>query len=156
MSNRLERYQQFPKRLSSARYKTIIFSDEEIFTIEPFMNRQNDHILSPNISSANSNDKLIGRRAHPQSITVWAATAYHGKSSLVFVPQNAKINTETYQILFKIKLLFPGPKSILNPVPPAFSRIRLLPTSQNLLNPSAKFTFQISSPLPNGPPTALI
>ena len=32
MSNRLERYQQFPKRLSSARYKTIIFSDEEIFT----------------------------------------------------------------------------------------------------------------------------
>lgn len=115
MSNRLERYQQFPKRLSSARYKTIIFSDEEIFTMELFMNRQNDHILSPNVSSANSNGKLIGRRAHPQSIPVWAATAYHGKSSLVFVPQNAKINTETYQILFKIKLLFPGPKSILNP-----------------------------------------
>ena len=156
ISNRRKRYQQFPKRLSSARYKTIIFSDEEIFTMELFMNRQNDHILSPNVSSANSNGKLIGRRAHPQSIPVWAATAYHGKSSLVFVPQNAKINTETYQILFKIKLLFPGPKSILNPVPPAFSRIRLLPTSQNLPNPSAKLTSQISSPLPNGPPTALI
>ncbi|PAV56398.1 hypothetical protein WR25_15502 [Diploscapter pachys] len=120
------------------------------------MNRQNDHILSPNISSANSNGKLVGRRAHPQSVTVWATTAYHGKSPLVFVPQNAKINTETYQSLFKIKLLSTGPKSILNPVPPAFSRIRPLPTSQNLPSPSAKFTSQISSPLPNGPPTALI
>ena len=156
MSNRLERYQQFPKRLSSARYKTIIFSDEEIFTMELFMNRQNDHILSPNVSSANSNGKLIGRRAHPQSIPVWAATAYHGKSSLVFVPQNAKINTETYQILFKRKPLFPEPKFISNPVPSAFNRIQPLLTSQNLPSPSAKSTSLISSPLPNGPPTALI
>ena len=140
----------------TARYRSTLFSDEKLFTIEATANRQNDHILSPNISSANSNGKLVGRRAHIESITVWAATAYHGKSPLVFVPQNAKINTETYQILFKIKLLFPGPKSILNPVPPAFSRIRPLPISQNLLNPSAKFTFQISSPFPNGPPTALI
>ena len=120
------------------------------------MNRQNDHILSPNISSANSNGKLIGRRTHPQSITVWAATAYHGKSSLVFVPQNAKINTETYKILFKIKLLFPEPKSILNPVSPSFSKIQLLPTIQNLPSSPAKFTSQISTSLPNDPPTALI
>ena len=140
----------------TARCRSTLFSNEKLFTIEATANRQNDHILSLNISSANSDGKLVGRRAHSQSITVWATTAYHGKFPLVFVPQNAKINTETYQILFKIKLLFRGSKSILNPAPPGFSRIQPLPTSQNLLNPSAKFTFQISSPLPNNPPKALI
>jgi hypothetical protein len=70
----------------TARYRSTLFSDEKLFTIEATANRQNDHILSPNISSANSNGKLVGRRAHIESITVWAATAYHGKSPLVFVP----------------------------------------------------------------------
>ena len=122
MSNRLERCRQLRERFSSARYKAIIFSDEKIFTIEPFTNRQNDRILSPNISSANSNGRLAGRRAHPQSVMVWAAAAYDGKPPLVFVPQNAKINTETYQNLILKKALIPWTKAHLKSRPFCFQQ----------------------------------
>ena len=51
-------------------HSTIVFSDEKLFTVKAVINRQNDCIIAPDISTANSSGRNIGRKAHPQSVMV--------------------------------------------------------------------------------------
>ena len=46
------------------------------FTVKAAINRQNDCIIAPDVSAANSSGWNIGKKAHTQSVMVWtAATA---------------------------------------------------------------------------------
>ena len=51
----------------------IIFSDEKIFTVEAAVNRQNDRILSGDLSAVPIDQKMIFKSQKPQSVMVFAA-----------------------------------------------------------------------------------
>lgn len=93
---RKERCMKLRARFSQGADKSIVFSDEKVFTVDPVLNRHNDRILAFNMQQAITGGKFVGKTAHPQSIMVWGAITSDGKSPLVFVDQGVKINKEVY------------------------------------------------------------
>ncbi|KAK0403014.1 hypothetical protein QR680_016669 [Steinernema hermaphroditum] len=74
----------------------ILFTDEKIFTVQPYPNSQNQRELLPKGSP-----RVVKRdNVHfPQSVMVWGGISGLGKTKLVFVPKGAKINADTYREL---------------------------------------------------------
>uniref|UniRef100_A0A7I4Y9L4 Type I restriction enzyme, S subunit n=1 Tax=Haemonchus contortus TaxID=6289 RepID=A0A7I4Y9L4_HAECO len=60
----------------------ILFTDEKIFTVEPFRNSQNQRILLP---KGSPREVMVERSHFPQSVMVWAGISGLGKTKLVFV-----------------------------------------------------------------------
>jgi hypothetical protein len=52
-----------------------------------------------NIRTSIKNRKIRGRRQFPKYVMVWGGICSTGKTPLVFVERNVKINAETYQNL---------------------------------------------------------
>ena len=77
------------------------------FTVEAVNNRQNDCIIAPDASAANSSGRNIGRKAHPQSVMVWTVATSDEKSPLTFVKKGLKINKEVYQDAIFEDILLP-------------------------------------------------
>ena len=77
------------------------------FTVEAVSNRQNDCIIAPDVSAANSSGRNIGRKAHPQSVMVWTVATSDEKSPLTFVKKGLKINKEVYQDAIFEDILLP-------------------------------------------------
>ena len=93
MATRLQRCKALKRRFAAGRHRSILFSDEKIFTIEQFHNHQNDRIWS---SKAPLKEKIVGRSQKPKSIMVWAGVTYNGKTPLVFIDEGVKVNQELY------------------------------------------------------------
>lgn len=74
----------------------VIFSDEKLFTVEAICNRQNDRILAKSTGDIPDSVRRVFRRQKPSSVMVWAAISKTWKSPLIFVPQGAKVNTNSY------------------------------------------------------------
>ena len=74
----------------------IVFSDEKMFTVEAQFNSQNDRVLAK--SSANIPEEVLTvyQRQKPASVMVWAGVSKTWKSSLIFVKEGAKVNTNVY------------------------------------------------------------
>jgi transposase len=96
-TTRLQKSKELLTRFADGAHRNILFSDEKLFTIEERYNKQNVRILSPNLPSANSSGRLVGRSGHPSSVMVWAGITSNGKTPLVFVDQGVKINKENYR-----------------------------------------------------------
>jgi len=77
------------------------------FTMEAAINRQNDCIIAPDVSAANSSGRNIGRKTHPQSVMVWIVATSDEKSPLTFVKKGLKINKEVYQKTIFEDILLP-------------------------------------------------
>ena len=92
---RLKRCQALRKRFSNNRHRSIVFSDEKLFTIEQSHNRQNDRIWSKEAPSPQ--DRIVSRSHKPKSLMIWAGITYNGKTPLVFIDQGVKINQEFYK-----------------------------------------------------------
>nr|CDJ84930.1 similar to H28G03.4 [Haemonchus contortus] len=60
----------------------ILFTDEKIFTVEPFRNPQNQRILLP---KGSPREVMVERSHFPQWVMVWAGISGLGKTKLVFV-----------------------------------------------------------------------
>ena len=43
---RLQRAKELKRRFANGRHKDIVFSDEKLFTVEQFVNKQNDRVWS--------------------------------------------------------------------------------------------------------------
>jgi inhibitor of nuclear factor kappa-B kinase subunit alpha len=96
-ATRLKRCKALLKRFADGSHKTILFSDEKLFSIEAHFNKQNDRILAPDMSTANKSGRLVSRSAHPASVMVWAGITATGKTPLVFVDLGVKVNQENYR-----------------------------------------------------------
>jgi inhibitor of nuclear factor kappa-B kinase subunit alpha len=74
-------------------WERILFTDEKLFTVEQYHNRQNDRCWSNEAPGASA---IVTHRQNPQSVMVWAGICASGKTPLVFVDQGVKINQEVY------------------------------------------------------------
>ena len=76
---------------------TILFTDEKIFTIERYHNRQNCRQLMKKGQKKSFDANIVTKSHFPSSVMVWAGICSTGKTPLVFIDRNVKINAEVYQ-----------------------------------------------------------
>lgn len=80
--------------------KTIVFSDEKVFTVDPVGNARNDRRLVHSAAEEPAASSSVTRTKHPASVMVLGAVCSDGrKSPLVFVPSGARLNAAAYQQL---------------------------------------------------------
>uniref|UniRef100_A0A8R1IU95 HTH luxR-type domain-containing protein n=1 Tax=Caenorhabditis japonica TaxID=281687 RepID=A0A8R1IU95_CAEJA len=89
------------------RVSDVIWTDEKIFTIEPLPNRQNQRQLLSKDDSMSPKRRLAHNRLFPKSVMVWAGITATGKTPLVFIERNVKINSEVYQKIVLMDNLLP-------------------------------------------------
>jgi len=75
----------------------VVFTDEKIFTVEPILNRQNHRQLLKKGQQNTNAAKFVTRRHFPASVMVWAGICATGKTPIVFIDRNVKINAAYYQ-----------------------------------------------------------
>lgn len=94
---RLERAKELKCLAASGEFPNIVFSDEKMFTIEQFVNKQNDRVWVRERSNNNLDMRLATRSHHPAQIMVWAAVTADGRSPLVFLEPGVKVNATNYR-----------------------------------------------------------
>uniref|UniRef100_A0A8R1EK37 HTH luxR-type domain-containing protein n=1 Tax=Caenorhabditis japonica TaxID=281687 RepID=A0A8R1EK37_CAEJA len=94
-------------KLKMRRVSDVIWTDEKIFTIEPLPNRQNQRQLLSKDDSMSPKRRLAHNRLFPKSVMVWAGITATGKTPLVFIERNVKINSEVYQKIVLMDNLLP-------------------------------------------------
>lgn len=77
--------------------ENIVFSDEKIFTVQQYVNKQNDRVWLQGKSNDNLDDRIAVRKQAPASVMVWAAVTSNGRSPLVFIEKGVKVNQQVYQ-----------------------------------------------------------
>lgn len=93
---RLEKVKALLQRQNRGEIPNIVFSDEKLFVIEQNFNRQNDRVwLSKEL--AHSSEVIRATKTQkPASVMVWAGVCSHGRTPLVFIPSETKINKHIY------------------------------------------------------------
>ncbi|XP_023221997.1 uncharacterized protein LOC111623599 [Centruroides sculpturatus] len=92
-AKRLEKARRMCRLIGDGRLNKVLFTDEKIFTLEPLQNCQNHQQLLKKGQQKTATAKTIGRSHFPASIMVCAT----GKTPLVFIERNVKINATIYQ-----------------------------------------------------------
>ncbi len=100
---RLQRARAFKARFAAGRHRSILFSDEKVFTIQQAHNPQNDRIWAT--EAPPPGQRIVARVQFPKSVMVWAGVTSDGKTPLVFIDQGVKINQKTYQKTLHDKVL---------------------------------------------------
>ena len=77
--------------------KKVLFTDEKIFTVQSIHNHQNHRQLLKRGLKNTFAAKLMVRRHFPKSVMVWRGICATGKTPLVFIDRNVKINAQVYQ-----------------------------------------------------------
>lgn len=96
---RLQRAKHLKSLADRGKLPNIVFSDEKVFTVEQFVNKQNDRVWLKGKSEDNLARRLATRKQGPASVMVWAAVTASGRSPLVFIDRGVKINQELYRDL---------------------------------------------------------
>uniref|UniRef100_A0A8R1IKS3 HTH luxR-type domain-containing protein n=1 Tax=Caenorhabditis japonica TaxID=281687 RepID=A0A8R1IKS3_CAEJA len=104
---RLEKCRKLLQHFQVRRVSDVIWTDEKIFTIEPLPNRQNQRQLLSKDDSMSPKRRLAHNRLFPKSVMVWAGITATGKTPLVFIERNVKINSEVYQKIVLMDNLLP-------------------------------------------------
>ena len=65
---RLDRCKKLLKRFSAARHRSILFTDECLFTVEQFHNHQNSRVLAKDATEASEKGRIVSRSGHPKSV----------------------------------------------------------------------------------------
>lgn len=85
---------------------SVIYTDEKLFTVQAKLNRQNDRILSRDISQVHIGEKSFFQTQKPASVMVWAGVSSCGKKSpLIFIPEGVKVNQHVYLDMLKSQVL---------------------------------------------------
>jgi hypothetical protein len=94
---RLERCQKLIRRLPVTVAKTVFFTDEKNFYLNPPVNHQNDRVWSAGKKRDIHESRLVVERAKfAKHIMVSAGVCYGGKGRLHFIPDKAKVNAKLY------------------------------------------------------------
>ncbi|EYC04911.1 hypothetical protein Y032_0085g1858 [Ancylostoma ceylanicum] len=95
--NRKKLCKQLLKRFAQSRFRTIVFTDEKLFTVDQVANAQNDRVLCRSITRANRKGRIVAKTAHPQCLMVWGDITSNGRTSLVFMNGGVKICRNVYK-----------------------------------------------------------
>ena len=76
--------------------KSILFTDEKIFTVEAKFNRQNNRIYAKSTLDISISRRKVYRAHHPASVMVWAGASWQGKAPLHFVEKGVKVSAKNY------------------------------------------------------------
>ena len=74
------------------RKEDIVFSDEQLFTVEAKFNPRNDRVLAKKSDNIPEHMKTVYCRQKLASVIVWAAVSKTWKSPLIFIKQGTKLN----------------------------------------------------------------
>ncbi|VDO19836.1 unnamed protein product [Heligmosomoides polygyrus] len=99
---RLERCKGLLQRLTVACARSLVFSDEKIFTLHRAFNSQNERIIGDSLADATAKGRLQEGAKRPQSVMVWGVTS-SGKT-LVFVEAGVKVNAAVYKDILEKEL----------------------------------------------------
>jgi len=77
----------------------VLFTDEKIFTVEPLHNGRNRRQLLKKGQQKTAAAKTIGRSHFSSSVIVWSGICATGKTLLILIDRNVKINDANYQQL---------------------------------------------------------
>ncbi|CAD6194209.1 unnamed protein product [Caenorhabditis auriculariae] len=91
-----------------------VFSDEKLITVQAEFNPQNHRVLAKTSDEAFGNGRTIHRASHPASVMVFGAESADGKTPLLFVDQEVKINKEVYISEILEKTLLPWTQKVFN------------------------------------------
>ena len=91
---RLQKCRKMQHLVANGRLAKVLFTDEKIFTVQPYHNSQNHRQLLRKKGPA---AKLVERSLFPRSVMVWVGICANGKTPLVFIDRNVKINAAVYQ-----------------------------------------------------------
>jgi inhibitor of nuclear factor kappa-B kinase subunit alpha len=94
---RLIRCNRLLRRCASYRVKSIVFSDEKLFTVEEKLNKQNDRIYAVAFEAIPEKFRTVQRFQSRSSIMVWGAVSGQGKFPLVIIDKGVKVNQAYYQ-----------------------------------------------------------
>jgi winged helix-turn helix protein len=75
MENRKSGSKALLSRYAGESIKNILFFDEKIFTVESKLNKQNDRVYEPKLSSIPEHKIKITRSYHPLSVMVWCGAS---------------------------------------------------------------------------------
>lgn len=95
--NRLQKCRKMQRLAAAGRHRSILFTDEKIFTVEQAHNHQNDRQLLPKDSPNAGQVEFVSRSHFPASVMVWGGITATGKTPLVFVEKGVKVNAKVYQ-----------------------------------------------------------
>lgn len=121
-ATRLKRARALMRRHASGDLKNIVFSDEKLFTIQQVVNKQNDRVWAKGRSSIDSDSFRVTRTQGVASVMVWAGITATGRTPLVFVPENAKINARMYLDLILNGCLKPWAETQFSGIPWVFQQ----------------------------------
>lgn len=81
----------------AARGRSILFSDEKIFTVDAISNRRNDRWIGNDPREVADHVKYANSTKHPASVMVFGLVSSDGKKMPpVFIPSGIRINTDRY------------------------------------------------------------
>ncbi|XP_021694325.1 uncharacterized protein LOC110674337 [Aedes aegypti] len=96
---RVKRAKSLLKKAAEGEFENILFTDEKLFTVQQFVNKQNHRVWLPKRSRTRADVLTATRRQKPASVMVWAGITRDGRTPLVFVSEGVKINQNTYREL---------------------------------------------------------
>uniref|UniRef100_A0A7I4YI46 DDE_3 domain-containing protein n=1 Tax=Haemonchus contortus TaxID=6289 RepID=A0A7I4YI46_HAECO len=73
-----------------------LFTDEKLFSVEEKFNHQNTRILATSSHEADEKGGVVFRSHFASSVMVWAGIGETGRTPLIFVEKEAKINQDIY------------------------------------------------------------
>ena len=84
----------------------VLWTDEELFTVQAVHNHQNDQIYEVNKDDIPLNERLMFQRQKPASVMVWGGVTSTGeKTPLIFIEERVKVNQHVYLKMLKEKLV---------------------------------------------------
>jgi hypothetical protein len=96
-AKRLARSKALLRRLTMQKVKSVFFTDEKIFYLNPPINSQNNRVWSTGRKRDISQQRLLVERAKFSAhVMVSAGVCFGGKGRLHFVADKAKVNAEYY------------------------------------------------------------
>ena len=94
VDKRFQRCKILLSRIEDGMLPNLVFSDEKKFDVEHHFNTQNNRVWSRN---RDEGSRVVVRKQCPASVTIWAEVTESGRSSLIFVDQEMKLNQQNYR-----------------------------------------------------------
>lgn len=103
------------ERFNVRKVRRTIFTDETVFSMDGYLNVQNDRIYARNYGDIPRHELIHQQAAHPMSIMVFCGVSYEGKLPLIFIEPGVHLNAQLYQEL----ILIPSIRAAINLYPNA-------------------------------------
>uniref|UniRef100_A0A914VY40 Transposase n=1 Tax=Plectus sambesii TaxID=2011161 RepID=A0A914VY40_9BILA len=94
------------QRIRNRGERRIVFTDEKMFTLRAPRNAQNERVYGDGRKRTIARERLVVPRAHfSRKLMVSGGISWNGKTRLHLIPENERINADSYQYLLTDGLL---------------------------------------------------